>query len=313
MSDSDNSITLQSDQIQRFSFANLPMRGEIVSLKDSIATICDQHDYPKEVRHLLAEALTACTLLADIIKIEGRVALQLQSPSFVKLLLVECNHQGDIRGLLQTNPELDVPITEKKEASEYGYDFQQWVGAGQMAITIEPDKGQRYQGVVPLDQSTLAECLEDYFNLSEQLPTHIKIIANHEQAFGIFAQSLPQEAESSVGNEQTQQAFEHVTALTGTLKQEEVFSTKHEDLLYRLFHQDEVSLYPAKEIQFKCSCSRERNLSALKTLDPAELMAIIEEQGDIEMVCDFCSNDEVFNRDQIVNLLMSDANVNSVN
>ncbi len=296
-----------SDQIQRFSFAQLPIRGEIVSISSSIDTICNQHQYPKEIRHLLAEALTACTLLADIIKIEGRVALQLQSQSIVKLLLVECNHQGHIRGLLQINEELEHLINDE------AFDFKQWTAKGQLAITIEPDKGQRYQGVVPLDKNTLAECLEDYFNLSEQLPTHIKIIADDHKAFGIFVQTLPQESESSIGNEQSQQAFEHVTALTSTIKAEEAFELNHEDLLFRLFHQDEVSIYPEKSIKFQCSCSRERNMAALTTLDPAELMSLVDEQSEIEMVCDFCSNKEIFDRQQIMDLLTEEADLESIN
>ncbi|WP_251358867.1 Hsp33 family molecular chaperone HslO [Kangiella sp. TOML190] len=296
-----------ADQIQRFSFAQLPIRGEIVSLQDSIQTICDQHQYPQEVRHLLAECLAACALLADIIKIEGRVSLQLQSPSLVKLMLLEVDHHGHIRGLLQVNEESAHLI------SDQSFDFSRWTHGGQMAITIDPDKGQRYQGIVPLDKTSLAECLEDYFNLSEQLPTHIKIIANQQQAFGIFLQSLPQEAASSVGNEETQQAFDHVTALTQTLGAEEAFALSHEDLLYRLFHQDEVSIYPAKAIEFQCSCSRERNMAALTTLDPSELMGIVEEQGEIEMICDFCSNKEVFNRQEIMALLTAEADQGTVN
>ncbi|NVJ64865.1 MAG: Hsp33 family molecular chaperone HslO [Gammaproteobacteria bacterium] len=296
-----------SDQIQRFSFAQLPIRGEIVSLDKSIDIICDQHQYPQEVRHLLAEALAACCLLADIIKIEGRVALQLQSSSIVKLLLVECNHRGHIRGLLHINEELSHLINDQ------AFDFKQWTANGQLAITIEPDKGQRYQGVVPLDKNSLAECLEDYFNLSEQLPTHIKIFADHHRAFGIFVQTLPQAADSSIGNEESQQAFEHVTALTETIKPEEAFELSHQELLYRLFHQDEVSIYPEKKLQFQCSCSRERNMAALTTLDPAELMGLIAEQGEIEMVCDFCSNKEIFDRQQIMDLLTAEADTRNIN
>ena len=296
-----------ADKIQRFSFAQLPIRGEIVSLDTSIQTICDQHQYPNEVRHLLAEALAACALIADIIKIDGSVSLQIQSPSLIKLMLVEIDHQGHIRGLLQTNPELDDQLNNES------FNFAKWVANGQMAITINPDKGQRYQGVVPLDKATLAECLEDYFNLSEQLPTHIKIFANADRAFGIFVQTLPQEASSSIGNEQISQAFEHVTALTQTIKFEEAFELEHQELLYRLFHQDEVSIYPEKAIRFQCSCSRERNMDALTTIEPSELMDIIEQQGEIEMVCDFCSNAETFNRQQILDLLTANAEQGLVN
>lgn len=295
-----------SDQIQRFSFANLPIRGEIASLKETISTICEQHNYPNEIRQLLSEALVSVALLADIIKIEGRLALQLQSPSLVKLLMVETNHQGHMRGVLHTNPE---QVTAEKLSH---YRFNDWTQGGQMAITIDPDKGQRYQGVVPLEHDSLAACLEEYFNRSEQLPTHIKLFANEQQAFGLFIQTLPEESASSIGNGNTEQAFEHVLALTNTLKQEEAFSLEHDALLYRLFHQDEVSLYPAKSLNFNCSCSRERNLQALTTVPAKELIELLEERGSIEMICDFCSNKEIFDQQEIMNLLTAKADQGAV-
>lgn len=295
-----------SDQIQRFSFANLPIRGEIASLNETISTICEQHNYPNEIRQLLSEALVSVALLADIIKIEGRLSLQLQSPSLVKLLMVETNHQGQMRGVLHTNPEQVTPEKLKN------YRFDDWTQGGQMAITIDPDKGQRYQGIVPLDNDSLAACLEDYFNRSEQLPTHIKLFANEQQTFGLFIQTLPEESASSIGNSNTEQAFEHVLALTNTIKPEEAFTLEHDDLLYRLFHQDEVSIYPAKQLSFKCSCSRERNLQALTTIPAKELLDLLEEQGSIEMICDFCSNKEIFARQDIMNLLTTKADQGAV-
>lgn len=279
-----------SDLIQRFTFADLPIRGEIISLEQSFQTICDQHQYSKTLRHLLGEALAATALMAEIIKIEGKVSLQLQSPSQVKLLVTECNNHGHIRGVMH-------PLDP--EASDYN--FKQWTQGGTLAITIEPQQGQRYQGVVSLEQDSLSECLEDYFTSSEQLPTYIKLFVSSERITGLFLQAMP--------DEKNKEAFQHVTTLAETITEEEASSLSHHDLLYRLFHQDKVTLYEAKPIQFQCGCSRERNERALLTIEPQELMQLAEEHnGKVELVCDFCSKKEVFEIKDIFTLLQNQMN-----
>lgn len=284
-----------SDLIQRFTFADLPVRGEIISLEHSFQTISDQHQYSSTLRHLLGEALAATALMADIIKIEGKVSLQLQSPSQVKLLITECNNHGHIRGVMHP---LDPEITT--------YDFKQWTQGGTMAITIEPEQGHRYQGIVSLEKDSLAGCLVDYFTSSEQLPTYLKLFVGKERITGIFLQAMP--------DKDNKTAFEHVTTLANTITEDEALTLSHHDLLYRLFHQDKVTLFDEKPIQFLCGCSRERNERALLTIEPQELMTLAEEhQGKIELVCDFCSKKEVFTQEEIAQLITTNQDSQSVN
>ena len=49
-----------------------------------------------------------------------------------------------------------------------------------MVITITPDQGRQYQGIVPLEGDTLAQCLEGYFQQSEQLPQVFADLARRE-------------------------------------------------------------------------------------------------------------------------------------
>lgn len=288
------------DHIQRFTFADLPVRGEIISLEQSFQTISDQHQYSSTLRHLLGEALAATALMADIIKIEGKVALQLQSPSQVKLLVSECNNHGHIRGVMHPlNPDI-------KE-----YNFRDWTQGGTLAITIEPEQGHRYQGIVSLEKDSLSECLEDYFTSSEQLPTYLRLFVGTERITGVFLQAMP-DSEGQAQDNKT--AFEHVTTLAETITDEEALTLSHHDLLYRLFHQDKVTLYEEKPIKFHCSCSRERNERALLTIEPQELMQLADEHnGKIELVCDFCSNKEVFTQQELAKLITTNQGTEAVN
>ncbi len=289
-----------SDHIQRFTFANLPIRGEIITLETSFQTICNQHQYSETLRHLLGEALAATALMAEIIKIDGKVALQLQSPSQVKLLVSECNNLGHLRGVMHP---LDPDVTH--------YNFKEWTQGGTLAITIEPEQGHRYQGIVSLEKDSLSECLEDYFSSSEQLPTYLKLFVSKERVTGIFLQTMPDGENQDKDNKA---AFEHVTTLAETITDEEALTLPHHDLLYRLYHQDKVTLYDEKSIQFQCNCSRERNERALLTIEPQELMQLAEEhQGKIELVCDFCSRKEVFTEQELVQLITTNKGSKAVN
>ncbi|MCW9029395.1 MAG: Hsp33 family molecular chaperone HslO [Kangiella sp.] len=289
-----------SDLIQRFTFADLPVRGEIISLEHSFHTICDQHQYSHTLRHLLGEALAATALMADIIKIEGKVSLQLQSPSQVKLLVTECNNNGHIRGVMHP---LDPDVTH--------YNFKGWTEGGTLAITIEPEQGHRYQGIVSLEKDSFSECLEDYFTSSEQLPTYLKLYVGKERITGIFLQAMP---DSDNQGQDNKTAFEHVTTLAETITDEEALTISHHDLLFRLYHQDKVTLYDEKSIKFQCSCSRERNERALLTIEPQELIQLAEEHnGQIELVCDFCSKKEVFTQQQLAELITTNQGTGAIN
>ena len=65
------------------------------------------------------------------------------------------------------------------------------MAGGQLVITIDPEKGQRYQGYVPLEGKTLSDCLEAYFRYSEQLNSQLHLACDGEKAAGFLLQVLP--------------------------------------------------------------------------------------------------------------------------
>lgn len=260
------------DQIQRFIFENADLRGVLVGLEHSYHEALARHDYPPAVQSLLGEMLAAVGLLSSTLKFEGRLSLQAVGDGPVRLVMAECNHQRDLRGIARWNDEL---------ADEQG--MQQLLGKGQLAITIEPDQGKRYQGIVPMDSEQLAQCLEQYFEQSEQLATRIQLSADDQRAAGFMLQALP--GNKSTGDED----WQRITLLGETLSNDELLGLDNEPLLFRLFHEEQVRLYPPERLRFNCDCSRSRSLSALLTVPRQELDAIIAEQGVVEMGCQFCN------------------------
>ncbi len=162
-----------SDQIQPVLFDKLDIRGVLVGLETSYQQVLELHDYPPLLQRVLGEMLAAVSLLSSTLKFDGRLILQAAGEGAVQMLMAECNHQHDLRAIARY--EGDIP---EKQA------FHELLVNGRLAITIEPEQGRRYQGVVPLEGDSLAQCLESYFAQSEQLPTQVHLVADGQRAGG---------------------------------------------------------------------------------------------------------------------------------
>jgi len=170
-------------------------------------------------------------------------------------------------------------------------------GRGRLVITVESrGDGNRYQGVVPLDGDTLADCIQRYFEHSIQLPTRLWIAADSESATGMLIQRVPGEMED-------EDAWQRVQRLAETVQVEELMSLRNEDILRRLFHQEDVRLFEPAPVAFRCNCSRERIESVLRALGADELKESITDQGDVRVRCEFCNRSHVFDPVDIAQLM----------
>ncbi len=273
------------DQFQRFIFEHSQVRGAWVQLGDSYNEITRQAPYPDTIRDLLGETLVASVLLSSTLKFEGTVALQAAGEGALRTLMAECSHDRNIRGLARFD-----------EQAMSGGTLNEMLGEGRMAITITPDKGQRYQGVVPREADTLSGCLEEYFERSEQLATSLFLFANEGSAAGLLLQRLPGHTEED------DELWSRVNHLASTVKAEELLELDSETLLHRLFNEETVRLFDPEPVAFRCSCSRERTLGALESIGKEECYSILEEQGSIEMDCQFCHANYRFDRNDIDHL-----------
>ncbi|GAA0831809.1 MULTISPECIES: Hsp33 family molecular chaperone HslO [Marinomonas] len=278
------------NEIQRFSFDNTNVRGEHVVLNSAYQEIIKRKNYPIGIEKLLGEFVAAIALLRDIIKIDGVLSIQAKGNGFLSTLMTECDELQNLRGIAQWDETQTVPDTiSLKEVLEGGY----------LVITISPRNGQRYQGIVEIVGDTLAECLEQYFYQSEQLPSRVWLAANGAQSAGLFLQRLPAEQAQS-GDED---AWERFTHLAATVKDEELLGLDTETLLHRLYHEEEVRLYEPKALQFGCSCSRQRTLDAVISIGADEVRQLLIEQGSIQVDCQFCAEQYEFTAEDLVDQL----------
>lgn len=279
------------DSLHRFLFEQLPVRGEIAHLDASWRAALEQVDYPPVVRDLLGEAMAAVVLLASTIKFEGSLTLQLQGGNPVTLLVVQCTDRLNLRGIAHwTDPLPDA-----------GAPLRDLIGDdARLAVTIEQKKrNERYQGIVPLEGETLAECFEQYFLRSEQLPTRLFLAADGNCAAGMLLQVMP-------GKDDTRDAWQHVTTLGETVRADELLGLDAPTIIHRLYNEDDVRLFESTPVAFRCSCSRDRTVGMLRALGEKEVREILAEQGHVEVNCEFCGRKYVFDAVDVEALLASD-------
>lgn len=283
MSNSDIAKTTNAttDVLNRYLFDELHVRGELVQLNKSYQSIIKNHNYPIGVRLLLGELMAATCLLSATLKFEGEITVQLQGDGPIGYMSVNGDNNQKMRGIAKFKPEQED--TKAKSLHDL-------IGKGTMVITIRPAKGEPYQGVVALEEATLAECLAHYFEVSEQIPTKIWLFSDDDkqQVAGSLVQLLPDGDGSEENLVKQETDFEHITQLTNTIKADEIFSLKAEALLFRLYHQEKVSLFDPQTVSYQCGCSRVKCLGAISQIEPTEIESILAEQSKISMTCDYC-------------------------
>lgn len=274
------------NEIQRFSFDNTNVRGERVLLTDAYQNIISRKSYPKSLEKLLGEFVAAIALLRDIVKIDGVLSIQCKGEGQLKTLMAECDEQQNLRAIAQWDEAQVFP----EQAS-----LKELLANGYLVITIEPRQGNRYQGIVEIVGDSLAQCLEQYFFQSEQLPSRVWLAADGTQAAGLFLQRLPAE-QAKDGDEDAWERFVH---LATTVKDEELLTLDTTELLHRLYHEEELRMYDSKTMQFGCSCSRQRTFDAIASMGAEEIRQIISEEGSIKAECQFCAEVYQFNKEDL--------------
>lgn len=270
---------------QRFLFENTDIRGEIVSLNSSYIDALASHDYPEVVRRLLGELIASAVLLSTTLKFDGLLTLQARGDGPLNLLMVECTDQRSFRAVAQFRED----ITEAP--------LQALVGKASLLITVDPVKGKRYQGIVPLEKESLAASLEDYFAQSVQLQTRLWLACDGQTATGLLLQALP--ASTELSQEIRSESWQRITSLAETVQDAELLELDHETLLFRLFHEEIVRVFEHEPVRFVCTCSRQRSAKIISTLDRQEVDAIIKEEGQVAMDCQFCNRQYTFSKEDI--------------
>lgn len=278
------------DCLHRFLFEHYPIRGHIVHLDASWRALLEHREYPQAIRDTLGQALAASVLLSATLKFDGTLSLQLQGRGPMHLMLAQCTNDLAVRGVARYKdaPEIDAGTADLRALSGE---------EGRLTVTLEnEDLSQRYQGIVPLDGERLQDCLQGYFENSEQLPTRLWLHADENGVSGMLLQRLSDDSVSErTGREPAEShpdfddAWNRVQMLADTLKPGELRNLTDREILRRLFAEDDVRMFESSPLFFRCRCSRERVIGMLRGVGPDEIRSVLAERGSVEVRCDFCN------------------------
>ncbi|TYC85445.1 Hsp33 family molecular chaperone HslO [Novosphingobium sp. BW1] len=284
------------DRVLAFSLPNRHARGRVVRLGPVLETVLSAHAYPPVVKHLLADALVMTSLMGSLLKEEGaQLTIQAQAEGGLVDMMVCDYRDGEVRGYVHFDAEKFANMQDE----ELQLDLPALFGTGYLAITFDlVATKKRYQGVVPLEGSSLADACEAYFAQSEQVPTllRISVRSNGERcmAGGLLMQFLPdgEEGQARLHAQEDHPDWEHVSVMAGSVQRDELLDPvlTLEELLWRLFHEeDEVRVEPLVLLQRGCRCTVEHYKTILSRFPDDQLADMREEDGTIPVDCAFCS------------------------
>ena len=300
----------RDDAVVPFAVEPLDVRGRVVRLGATIDHILAKHGYPTPVARLVGEACVLTVLLATSLKIEGRFQLQTRGDGAIGMLVVDFDTPNRLRALARFD-------ADKLGARLRACDL---LGTGHLAVTVEQsDATSRYQGIVALQGQGLEDAARQYFDQSAQIPTRVRLAVAENvtgagvqwRAGGVMTQFLPRSPERryradldpgdapgglTMATPPADDAWIEAEALLATIEDHELVdpALSSERLLYRLFHEQGVTVFPAQDVRDACRCSNERIEAMLRRFTPLERRDMTGDDGLIGVTCEFCSTYRAF-------------------
>ncbi len=279
------------DEAIGFTLPKRHARGRLVRLGPVLDDILAAHEYPAPIARILSEALTLTALLGAMLKdAGGQLTLQAQGEGGVVELLV-CDYRGgEVRGYARFDRDALAGVTVKP-------DLAGLFGEGYLAITFDQTATkERYQGIVPLAGASLAAAVESFFAQSEQIPSLVRLATDDtgHVAGGILLQHLPEgeEGRERIHTRLDHPEWEHVRMLAETVRANELADTSLpiEELLWRLFNEEEVRVLTTVPLTRGCRCNPDHVRSVIASFSAEERAGMADENGVISVDCEFCSS-----------------------
>lgn len=278
------------DQIQPFMLEVSELRGRMVRLGKTAHHIISRHNYPTPIAAFLAEMLSITSLLAGMLKFDGVFTLQVSGDGPISLAVCDLTNTGHLRGYVHFNEDLAKTLPANQPST-----LSQLCGSGYVAFTVDQKNAtDRYQGIVALTGDHLSDAVRHYFEQSEQIKTAFEVSVGQQQgqwsSAAIMLQAMPQGPEITQLNETDVDDWRRAMMLLQTVSAAEL---RDENLpvnavLYRLFNEEGVRVFPPLDVVAKCRCSRKKIAPIIEGLPESEKQQLAE-QGKVTVVCEFCN------------------------
>jgi molecular chaperone Hsp33 len=268
---------MKNDALHHFLFEKTPIRGNLIHLNSTYQLALEHKQLPMVIKQALGELMAASALLTATLKMDGAMVLQIQTKGQLKLLVVECSSDLEMRATAKWDGEIADNA-----------DFLTLINEGHCIITLDTKNNEPYQGIVPIEGDSVAEMLENYMRRSQQIDTKLWLSCDGNTTAGMLLQRLPEQEMPDAD------AWNRVTTLADTITDQELQTESAERILTTLFYEEDVRLFEAKSVRFYCQCTRENVGKMLQMLGQDEIESILSEQEKIEIFCDFCNKQYLF-------------------
>jgi molecular chaperone Hsp33 len=282
-------MSTHSDTVIPFIFDALPVRGALIQLQRAWQRMQLGHDYQPPVLEVLGHSAAATALIAQSLKFDGTITLQITGDGPLSMLVMQCTSNLRLRGMASA------------AAAPADAAYPDLVSSARCAITVDAGAmEQPYQGIVEVCGNALADSLENYYARSAQIPSHLQLVSERGSCGGILLQQMPGETELRTDD------WRRLGLLAATLRSTDLDSGVGVDLLHNLFAEDDLRVFAPRSLGFHCPCSRTRAGEVLRLLGEADTRAACEEQGRVEVTCEYCGRTRRFDAVDIARLFATE-------
>ncbi len=274
------------DNIRRFLFKELNIRGQHIQLTSSWQEMIAERHYPANIISLLGELTAITCMLASNLKHEGKVTIQIQGAGPVNLLVVEASNKLQIKGVAKTSGKV-----------KDSYNLDQLLGDGKILVTLENTlTDSSFQSYIPREANTISGVFEAFLTQSDQQPSKLWLAADKNGIGGIMIQKLPATANID------EDGWNRIAIISSTLSDEEIINLDAETLIHRLFHEELIELFAGATIKYHCPKDNKKIETMLLSLGKEECLKIIAEQGEIVIHNEMCNFYARYNQEDISKL-----------
>lgn len=279
------------DILTRFLLDKSSVRGAFIELDSIWQQQALRQDFPQSIQQLVGESLALVALLSANIKLDGRISLQWQGQGPVGLLYAEYRTGGLLRATARFSEMTGSADQEDNKLLQDGI----------LAVTLEPEQGPAYQGMVEVLQQDLGKSLEGYFRQSEQLETRIIVQKNRQKLSALMLQKMPD------SDQRDPDGWNRSLMLAETLTESELLENTARDMLFKLFHEEGINILKEQPLSATCQCSMEKMQHIIRSMGETEAIESVGENGLLEAKCEFCGKEYHFDKIDISSIFQQNA------